>query len=111
MKLLFDENLSPKLVRELQDLFPDSMHVSQLGLQAAPDLAIWEFSAREGFTIVTADADFLNLTNVYGPPPKVIWLRKWVHPTRDAALLLRRETIRIVHFYQDPDLGIVVLDR
>ena len=27
MKLLFDENLSPKLVRLLDELFPDSIHV------------------------------------------------------------------------------------
>lgn len=35
MKLLFDENLSHKLVRTLEDLFPDSEHVRDLGLKAA----------------------------------------------------------------------------
>jgi predicted nuclease of predicted toxin-antitoxin system len=29
MKLLFDENLSPKLVQLLEDLFPDSLHVRE----------------------------------------------------------------------------------
>ncbi|MDK2410571.1 MULTISPECIES: DUF5615 family PIN-like protein [Nostocales] len=27
MKLLFDENLSPKLSTRLSDIFPDSLHV------------------------------------------------------------------------------------
>ncbi|MDX6557954.1 MAG: hypothetical protein QOF72_1003 [Blastocatellia bacterium] len=37
MKLLFDENLSPKLVRLLHDLFPDSLHVRDIALKAADD--------------------------------------------------------------------------
>ena len=37
MKLLFDENLSHKLVRLLADLFPDSIHVRDVGLKAADD--------------------------------------------------------------------------
>jgi len=31
MKLLFDENLSPKLVQALADIFPDSVHVDRIG--------------------------------------------------------------------------------
>ena len=37
MKLLFDENLSPKLVRSLEDFFPESVHVRDVGLNAADD--------------------------------------------------------------------------
>jgi Domain of unknown function (DUF5615) len=37
MKLLFDENLSLKLVRLLDDLFPESVHVRDVGLKAADD--------------------------------------------------------------------------
>ena len=32
MKLLFDQNLSPCLARRLADLYPDSAHVSEVGL-------------------------------------------------------------------------------
>ena len=32
MKLLFDQNLSPKLVNRLADLFPGSGHVQSVGL-------------------------------------------------------------------------------
>ena len=34
MKLLYDENLSPRLVRLLEDLFPNSIHVRDVGLKA-----------------------------------------------------------------------------
>ena len=37
MKLLFDQNLSPKLVHRLADLFPDSSHVQLVGLDRAGD--------------------------------------------------------------------------
>jgi predicted nuclease of predicted toxin-antitoxin system len=35
MKLLFDENLSPKLVAALADIFPNSAHVHEIGLWVA----------------------------------------------------------------------------
>lgn len=42
MKLLFDENLSPKLPRLFNDLFPGSLHVRDCNLKGQPDHAIWE---------------------------------------------------------------------
>jgi predicted nuclease of predicted toxin-antitoxin system len=63
-----------------------------------------------GFLIVTTDADFFDLAS-YGPPPKVIWLRRWNHPTRDAEALLRREAVRITQFAADPELAILILDK
>jgi predicted nuclease of predicted toxin-antitoxin system len=43
MRLFFDENLSPKLVSLLDDLFPGpgSVHVRDVGLEAADDSAVW----------------------------------------------------------------------
>jgi predicted nuclease of predicted toxin-antitoxin system len=32
VKLLFDENLSPRLVERLVDVYPESKHVSGVGL-------------------------------------------------------------------------------
>jgi len=43
VKLLFDQNLSPRLVEALEDLFPDSEHVQSLGLDRSPDTPVWEF--------------------------------------------------------------------
>jgi predicted nuclease of predicted toxin-antitoxin system len=44
MKLLFDENPSPKLVALLYDLFPASVHVREVGLEAADDLTVWKYA-------------------------------------------------------------------
>lgn len=41
MKLLFDENMSPRLVAELADVFPGSVHVRDIGLDRATHAAIW----------------------------------------------------------------------
>ncbi len=74
MKLLFDENLSPRLARGLAELYPGSAHLRSVGLGAATDIAIWEFAGREGFTLVSKDNDFRQLAFLRGAPPKVIWL-------------------------------------
>jgi len=42
---------------------------------------------------------------------KVVWLRRWRHPTRDAEEVLRREAVRITEFASDPELAVLVLDR
>ena len=105
MKLLLDENLSRKLVVRLAELYPGSAHVESFALLARSDRDIWQFAQREGFIIVTADADFYELATTLGPPPKVVWLRRWTHPTRDAEFVLRREAIRLTEFAADIDLG------
>jgi predicted nuclease of predicted toxin-antitoxin system len=111
VKLLFDENLSRKLVVRLAELYPESAHVVELGLLQSPDREIWEFAKAGNFVIVSTDSDLYELATTIGPPPKVVWLRRWSHPTRDAEMVLRREAIRITEFVADPELGVLVLDR
>jgi predicted nuclease of predicted toxin-antitoxin system len=111
VKLLFDENLSRKLVVRLAELYPESAHVAEAGLLESPDREIWDFAKARGFVIVSTDSDFYELATTIGPPPKVVWLRRWTHPTRDAERVLRREAIRITEFLADPELGVLVLDR
>ena len=111
MKLRFDENLSRKLVVRLAELYPESAHVAEADLLESPDREIWEFAKAGNFVIVSTDSDFYELATTIGPPPKVVWLRRWTHPTRDAERLLRRESIRITQFAADPELGVLVLDR
>ena len=95
MKLLFDENLSRKLAVSLAELFPGSIHVTDANLIESPDRVIWEFAKAGAFVIVTTDSDFFELATTIGPPPKVVWLRRWTHPTKDAERVLRREAVRI----------------
>src|SRR5262245_45840228 len=75
MKLLFDHNLSYKLVGRLTDLFPDSMHVRNVNLHEADDRPVWEYARAHGFAIVSKDEDFHQLSFLYGAPPKVVWVR------------------------------------
>jgi predicted nuclease of predicted toxin-antitoxin system len=44
MKLLFDENLSPKLPNRLSDLFPNSLHVRDVGMKATIDPIVWDYA-------------------------------------------------------------------
>jgi predicted nuclease of predicted toxin-antitoxin system len=111
VKLLFDENLSRKLVARLSELYPGSAHVAEFDLLERPDREIWDFARISGFVVVTTDADFYELAAALGPPPKVVWLRHWTHPTRDAEFVLRRDAIRITEFAADQTLGFLVLDR
>ena len=53
MKLLFDHHLSPKLVKKLSDVFPDSTHVYLIGLDQADDPGIWEYARTNDFVIVS----------------------------------------------------------
>ena len=75
MKLLLDENLSRRLVPFLQHDYPGSSQVVLLGLEAASDTVVWQTAKSQGFVIVTRDADFEELSLVWGQPPKVIWLK------------------------------------
>jgi predicted nuclease of predicted toxin-antitoxin system len=74
LKLLFDENVSWRLVRRLAVLFPDSQHVDLVARKGQTDLELWEYAARQGFIVVSKDDDFRQLSVVRGQPPKVIWL-------------------------------------
>ena len=75
MKLLFDQNISFRVVNKLRLIFPECGQVRELKLEDKSDREIWEFANKEEYSIVTFDADFYDLVTLYGHPPKVIWLR------------------------------------
>ncbi len=75
MKLLFDQNISFRVVNKLKATFPGCRQVRELNLEAKSDREIWNFANNEKYTIVTFDADFYDLVTLYGHPPKVVWLR------------------------------------
>jgi len=111
VKLLLDENLSRRLVPRIADLFPDSAHLSAEGLIQAPDTDVWAYAKANGFSIVTADADFYELATSLGPPPKVIWLRACDYPTAVAEDLIRGQAIRIADFLEDTERAVLILKR
>jgi predicted nuclease of predicted toxin-antitoxin system len=96
MKLLFDENLSPKLPQRLIDLFPNSLHVRDVGMKATIDPIVWDYAKDNNFMM-------------FGNPPKVIWIRLGNCSTLQVENLLRRDFNAIELFYEDENLSLLAL--
>lgn len=109
MKLLFDQNLSPKLVDHLADLFPGSSHVQSMALDCADDDRIWDHARLNGFAILTKDADYNNLSVLRGSPPKVVWLQLGNCTTAQVEAVFRARFADIEAFEKDSSVGTFVL--
>jgi predicted nuclease of predicted toxin-antitoxin system len=101
MKLLFDENLSPKLPNRLSDIFPHSLHVRDVGMKATSDPIVWDYAKDNNLMSVSKDADMHDLSLVFGNPPKVIWIRLGNCSTLQVENLLRRDFNAIKLFSED----------
>ena len=75
MKLLFDQNISFRITKKLPASFSESLHLSDCGLYGCKDSEIWKYAKEKGYSIVTYDSDFFDLSLINGHPPKVIWIR------------------------------------
>jgi predicted nuclease of predicted toxin-antitoxin system len=111
MRLLLDENLSPRLVRDLADLFPGSIHVHECGLGESADSQVWDFAREKSLTILSKDSDFCELSALRGSPPKVIWLHIGNCSTAEMEALLRRFAVAIAEFINHPEDRCLVLTR
>ncbi|MCU1290338.1 MAG: hypothetical protein JWN60_2567 [Acidobacteria bacterium] len=109
MKLLFDHNLSPKLVDRLADLFPDSNHVFLLSLDQAEDIKVFDFAKINEYVIVTKDSDFNDLCMSRGFPPKIIWIRRGNCSVEEIDLILRKQFETLVNFNNDKTHGVLML--
>ena len=111
MKLLLDENLSPRLPEALADIYPGSNHVHQCGLGSSDDATIWDYAKANGFIIVSKDSDFQERSIVLGCPPKVIWLRISNCASADIESLLRAAFSIVIRFVNDAEETCLVLSR
>jgi len=109
VKLLFDQHLSPRLVENLSDLFPGSEHVFRVSLDRAVDTEVWDYARQLGFTIVTKDADYSELSEVRGFPPKVLWVKLGNYSTAQIASAIRQRYDAIIRFEGDANSGILIL--
>jgi predicted nuclease of predicted toxin-antitoxin system len=109
MKLLLDNNLSPKLVSKLASPYPDSSHVAMLGLDRASDMEVWQHAQQNGYCLVTKDSDFNELLASKGFPPKVIWIRLGNCSTTEIADLLEKQHEAILEFAEDESVGLLEL--
>lgn len=107
--LLFDENLSPRLITRLADIYPGSAHVSEVGLDHALDSEVWRYARENHFMIVTKDADFSEMSLVSGFPPKIIWIRRGNCSTHDIEKILRDGYDAVAALSEDAALGILTL--
>ena len=109
MKLLFDQNLSPKLIVQLADLYPGSVHVEAVGLGTDLDSAVWNYARRNNCLIVTKDADFSEMGLLTGFPPKIIWIRRVNCSTKEIAKILREAFASIQAMEKEPGVGVLML--
>ena len=109
MKLLLDQNLAPRLVGSLTEAFPGSRHVRELGLARASDADVWAYAKDHGFTIVSKDSDFQQLSFLYGAPPKVIWIRRGNGSVAEIERLLQTSVDLIREFERDAEAAYLIL--
>jgi len=103
MKLLLDQNISFRIVKNIQNLFPGSIQVRELGLENFKDSRIWTYARENDYCIVTFDADFYDIGIIKGSSPKVIWLRLGNTSTKNIEKVLRKNFELIKTFLTDPD--------
>lgn len=112
MKLLLDENLSPHLVERLADVYPESRHVTEVGLGGADDAAVWEYAGRHGIgAIVSKDSDFAERSVLENGPPKVIWIRLGNCSTAEIEATLRSAHDAVRAFLEKDEETCLMLGR
>lgn len=109
MKLLFDQNLSPSLVALLADVFPESVHVRDIGLARASDESVWQFALEHSLAIVTKDSDFQERSQLAGTAPRIVWVRRGNCSTNTIEAILRKHAGDIAALEQQEDAGFLIL--
>lgn len=110
MKLLFDENLSPRLATLLGEQYPGSIHVRDVGLASSTDREVWDYAKEYEFGIVSKDSDFHQRSLLEGAPPKIVWIRRGNCSTVDIQGILSRLRARISDFGEDRDAAFLVIE-
>jgi predicted nuclease of predicted toxin-antitoxin system len=111
VKLLLDENLSPRLVDLLSDLYPGSDHVHNLNLGGANDSEVWDYAKLHGFAIVSKDSDFAERSVLESDPPKIIWVRLGNCSTEEVEKLLRSAHQMIRGFLEEDEETCLLVGR
>jgi len=109
MRLLFDQNLSPRLVDTLSDVYPGSIHAQAAGLDRATDEEVWTYARGNHLIIVTKDTDFHERSIILGAPPKVVWIRRGNCSTISIEQILRRHNDDIQQLASDGGISYLVL--
>ena len=100
MKLLLDQNLSPRLAQKFKS---KGVQVRGLKLENASDITIWDHAKKNSYTVVTADSDFSDLAILRGVPPRIILLRYGNTSTDGHFSKITSYTSEIETFIESPD--------
>jgi predicted nuclease of predicted toxin-antitoxin system len=103
VKLLFDQNISFRILSKIRELYPNAHQVRELQLENKSDIEIWNFAKSQQFNIETFDADFFEIANLKGHLPKIIWLRFGNTTTTNIAQVLCDKYQIIRDFIENPD--------
>jgi len=98
VNLLFDQNISPRLLKILPPEFSNCQQVRFVGLEDASDFEIFKFARKNDFAVVSFDADFVDLNAMYGTPPKIVYLNTGNLTTANISKLLLDNILRINHY-------------
>jgi predicted nuclease of predicted toxin-antitoxin system len=109
-KLLFDQNLSFKLIEYIKEIFPESTHVSFIKLDTSEDLVLWQYAKDNGYHIVTKDIDFNDINILYGFPPKIIRINIGNTSTKMILKLLENKISLIKDFLDNEHVGYLEID-
>jgi len=109
VKLLLDENLSPRLVPLLLADYPGTVHVEQALGRGRSDEDIWSYARTHGFAIASKDNDFRQRAFLLGPPPKVVWLSVGNEGTDSIGAILKARLAVLRRFEADPDEALLVV--
>jgi len=109
MKLLFDQNISFRIIKKIEGLFPGSEQTKKLNLDQSSDFAIWEYAKKNNFCIVTFDADFIDISLLKGSPPKIILLRTGNSSTENIANTFISNQNVIWEFFKSSDVAFLEL--
>lgn len=85
--------------------FKGSTTIKSEALLDANDKEIWDFAKDNNYCIVTQDSDFNDLNLLFGPPPKVIWIRTGNLKNEELAKLLIEHFTEIDRFLHDQKYG------
>jgi predicted nuclease of predicted toxin-antitoxin system len=109
VRLLFDQNLSYKLVSRVADIFPDSTQARLLGFARFGDSELWYYARTHGYIVVTKDEDIPELGILRGAPPKIVWLRTGNCSTAHVEQVLRGNAEAIIALTTDTERIILEL--
>jgi predicted nuclease of predicted toxin-antitoxin system len=109
MRLLFDQNISYRVVKQLQANWPEFTHISNCKLTDAPDNVIWQYAKQSNYCIVTHDDDFDDLFSLYGFPPKVVKLKTGNLSNSQTILILNKHTETIKQFLNNSEEGFLTI--